>query len=723
MFKHLPALAALVLTCAAQTLYAQERTCSTMDVLQQEILENPARMEALQAIEDQTNLVLQSAERSSGSVITIPVVVHVVYNTSSENISDAQILSQINVLNQDFRRTNPDADGVWPQAADTEIQFCLATVDPSGNPTTGITRTSTSATSFSTANNMKFNSSGGKDAWPASSYLNIWVCDLSSGLLGYAQFPGGSASTDGVVCDYLYFGTIGTATAPFNKGRTTTHEVGHWLNLRHIWGDGGCTVDDFVSDTPLSDAPNYGCTIGHVSCSSTDMVQNYMDYSDDACMNLFTAGQTARMRALFSAGGARASLLSSAGCGSAPPPPPPPPSCTLNPLTLSITFDNYPSETSWSLLNDAGATVATGGPYGSQPAGSTLNIPLCVPNDCYTLTVNDSYGDGICCAYGSGSYTLTGPSGTLASGGSFTFSQSTNFCLGSTPAPTCSDGIQNGTETGVDCGGSCPPCPTGCVFTTINSNNFESGLGIWLLGSNARRSSADAAYANGTFCVRLRSRGTGSVMSTSNINLAAYNRVRFSFSFITRDFTSTTDDFFLQVSTNGGSTYSTVVTWRVGTDFSNLIRYNPSVTLVGTFTSNTRFRIRSDASNNRDHVYVDDVLIEACNGTLRDDGEAGEYVVEIGDEPAEIELFGSRMDLYPNPANQMVNIAFDTPSDADWQVIITDLTGKIMASETSFRQAGQHMLLVPTADWAPGIYLVHLSDGVQRLTGRISVVH
>ena len=149
----------------------------------------------------------------------------------------------------------------------------MATIDPNGAATNGITRTSTSVSAFGTNDEMKFNSSGGKDAWPASDYLNMWVCDISGGILGYAQFPGGNPATDGVVMDYQYFGTIGTATAPFDLGRTTTHEVGHWLNLRHIWGDGNCNADDFVSDTPTSDAANYGCATTHTSCNSLDMVQ------------------------------------------------------------------------------------------------------------------------------------------------------------------------------------------------------------------------------------------------------------------------------------------------------------------------------------------------------------------------------------------------------------------------------------------------------------------
>ena len=278
----------------------------------------------------------------SRALYNIPVVVHVVYNTTSENISDAQIQSQLAVLNKDFSKTNTDASGVpsvWQSiAANTDVQFCLATVDPNGNATHGITRTSTSVTSFSTNDNVKFNSSGGKNAWNAADYLNLWVCDLGGGVLGYAQFPGGPASTDGVVIDYQAFGTTGTAAAPFHLGRTATHEVGHWLNLYHIWGDDGssCSGTDNVSDTPNQADENYGCpAFPTVSCSNGpngDMFMNYMDYSDDACLLMFTNGQKARMQSLFASGGARYSLLASGGCGT----PPPPPGCGT-PAGLSAT--------------------------------------------------------------------------------------------------------------------------------------------------------------------------------------------------------------------------------------------------------------------------------------------------------------------------------------------------------------------------------------------------
>ncbi|MBV6653223.1 MAG: zinc metalloprotease, partial [Mameliella sp.] len=471
-----------------------QRICGiseNLEFLQQQF---PRIEEEREHIEKHTaRMLAQPSLRSVDGTITIPVVVHVVYNTASENISMAQIQSQIDVLNDDFRRLNADASSTpsdfQPIAADSEIEFCLATVDPQGNPTDGVTRTQTSSSSFGTNNTVKFSSSGGQDAWPADQYMNFWVCDISGGILGYAQFPGGPASTDGIVVDYLYFGTIGTATAPFDLGRTATHEVGHYLNLRHIWGDGNCNVDDLVADTPRAGNPNYtggSCNYpGPNSCNEgpgdlPDMFQNYMDYSDDGCMNLFTLGQKVRMRALFEPGGFRESLINSTACGPITPPtcddgiqngdeegvdcggsvcaPCP---CNQPDLALSITLDNYPEETTWSITNAQGATVASGGPYGNLPDGSTVNESFSLNGGDYTFTINDSYGDGICCSYGNGSYTLTDSDGAIiASGGNFNSSESTAFCT-DPPTATCDDGIQNGGETGVDCGGpNCPACPT-----------------------------------------------------------------------------------------------------------------------------------------------------------------------------------------------------------------------------------------------------------------------
>lgn len=313
---------ALVCLCLLSSLSAiSQRNCGTMEHLEHLKEHHPRSEEQMEKIEEHTNRFVQNySQNKSGQVITIPVVVHVVYNTNGENISDNQVQSQIDVLNEDFRRTNADASNTPSyfsnSADDMEIEFCLASYDPNGNPTSGITRTYTSNSSFSTNDNVKYDNSGGKNAWPADQYLNIWVCDLSGGTLGYAQFPGsGSAATDGVVINYKYFGRNGSAQAPFNKGRTATHEVGHWLNLRHIWGDGGCSYDDYVNDTPIASQSHYGCPSWPTStCSSYDMYMNYMDYVDDACMNMFTTGQKTRMHAQFAPGGYRESLLSSTAC-------------------------------------------------------------------------------------------------------------------------------------------------------------------------------------------------------------------------------------------------------------------------------------------------------------------------------------------------------------------------------------------------------------------------
>jgi len=282
------------------------RQCGTMAVHFRLLETDPSFRQRQTDLERATAQRMISRAAFRPGVTTIPVVVHVVYNTASENISKAQINSQIAVLNKDFRATNPDKSkvpAVWKGlVTDARIQFVLASKDPLGKKTIGITRTKTSRTSFGTGDTVKFKSSGGADAWPAKMYLNIWVCTLSGGLLGYAQFPGGPAETDGVVILNTAFGTMGTAKAPFNLGRTATHEIGHWLNLRHIWGDTeDCSGTDFVADTPNAVGPNYGKpTFPHVSCSNGpngDMFMNYMDYVDDAAMFMFTTQQVLRIQA------------------------------------------------------------------------------------------------------------------------------------------------------------------------------------------------------------------------------------------------------------------------------------------------------------------------------------------------------------------------------------------------------------------------------------------
>lgn len=254
------------------------------------------------------------ANSTADVVYTIPIVVHVLYNNANQNISDAQILSQIEILNKDYRLLNNNFSSTpsafVPLAGDALIQFALAKKDPKGLPTNGITRTFTNTAAFEFNDNMKSAKTGGVDPWNTTKYLNIWVCELTNDVLGFAYPPGAPANIDGVVINYKSFGNTGNVSYPFDLGRTATHEIGHYLNLKHIWGDSNCG-DDGVNDTPTQKTSNSQCpSYPHPTCSNnSDMYVNFMDYTYDACMTMFSKGQVSRMRTALEVG--RVSLLTS----------------------------------------------------------------------------------------------------------------------------------------------------------------------------------------------------------------------------------------------------------------------------------------------------------------------------------------------------------------------------------------------------------------------------
>jgi len=489
----------------SSNLFAQ-RTCAAHDHMLDQLKESPKMMQKSAELENYTKQFIKNfASFKATETRTIPVNVIVIYANSQQNISLAQIESQITVLNRDYGGTNPDLSSVPAEftgvtSSGTGIQFVLSNVE----------RHSNSTANWGTNDAMKV-------AYPPTSpstTLNMWICNIGGGILGYAQFPGGAASTDGVVFSPQYCGSSDFddgsfyLSAPFDKGRTATHEVGHYLNLRHIWGDGNCSATDYVDDTPSAAAANYNCpTHPSASCSSNDMFMNYMDYVDDACMYMFSDGQEARMWACLnstrsdlgtpggnvpptanangpytgdpavaisfsSAGssdpdGSIASYLWDFGDGST--------STLANPshtyasagsynvsltvtdnegatgtdnttatvgsfcsgvsacdgaIAFTLVTDRYASETSWTLKNSAGTTIESGSGYSNN---TTYNINWNLAEGEYTFTINDSYGDGICCSYGSGSYTLKDGCGTtLVTGGNFGSTESTVFCTGTT---------------------------------------------------------------------------------------------------------------------------------------------------------------------------------------------------------------------------------------------------------------------------------------------------
>jgi hypothetical protein len=289
-----------------ESVTATQRQCSSNDVLESQMNADPSLRQRINDIEEFTQRVVANPQqyRLVNGVIEIPVVFNVLYKTTAQNVSQAQLQSQVDVLNEDFSATNADYNLTSTynsvKSGNIAVRFVLDLVK----------RRSTTKTSWTTNDAMKKSASGIAPTSPTTK-LNIWVCNMGGGILGYAQFPGGSSSTDGVVLDDNATGRTGTAAAPFHKGRTATHEVGHWMNLRHIWGDATCGNDQ-VGDTPLHNTANYGCpAAGHLStCSGTpvEMTMNYMDYSDDACMYMFSLGQEARMLAVFAVGGPRNSF-------------------------------------------------------------------------------------------------------------------------------------------------------------------------------------------------------------------------------------------------------------------------------------------------------------------------------------------------------------------------------------------------------------------------------
>ncbi len=331
------------LTNAQQTITDPPRTCETMEQDSINKIRYPKRR-TLDDFEDairQRMKEIQAREKASGrtqsAILSIPIVVHIVHNGeaigSGTNLSKAQVQSQIDVLNEDFRR-KPGTPGFNnnPVGADIEIEFCLSPVDQHGVALSepGIHRYNGNKSSW-TREEIE-GSLKSSTIWNPNLFYNIWTVKFggtSSNLLGYAQFPdqsglkglnetGGSASTDGVVIQYSSFGSTDKGSfpvmqAPYNKGRTLSHETGHWLGLRHIWGDGNC-ADDFVSDTPPAASESRGCPVGRFSCGATNMVENYMDYTNDVCMNIFTIGQKTRIRAVMDLSPRRKSLLAANLC-------------------------------------------------------------------------------------------------------------------------------------------------------------------------------------------------------------------------------------------------------------------------------------------------------------------------------------------------------------------------------------------------------------------------
>lgn len=730
-----------------------QRNCASFEHLQQQLARDPqmaARMESIERFTREHPTPMNPFMRGT-PVYVIPVVVHVLWNTSAQNISDAQIQSQIDALNRDYQLLNADSTSV-PTAfkgllADCQIQFCLAKRDPNGATSTGIIRKQTTKTSFSADNDdAKSNSTGGDNAWTASKYLNLWVVpDItsggSSGILGYAQFPGGAAATDGVVIGYKYFGTTGTVVSPYNKGRTATHEVGHWLNLRHIWGDEpACAADDLVNDTPLQADKNFGCPTFPLrdACTTSGngvMFMNYMDYTDDACMYMFTNGQKSRMYGVLQTGGARASITSSDGCvpvsgGSCAAPS----GLTASGLTTTsaslswtavsgaLSYDvDYKATSSTTWIGLAAGTTATSASVSGLTAGTSYD---------WRVRTNCS---GTSSAYTTGQFTTTSGSSGCAS------NYEANETLAAAAAIATNTGISAAIGTSTD--------KDWYKFTLSSTSNLNITL------TNLAGDYDIVLYnASGTEIKRSENSGTtGEAISNANtaagtyyLQVYGYNgafsaTVCYSLN-VGATTVSTTCPSSYDVSTNG--TTSGAAQIPLNTDIKGTIspsgdldHYKFVITTGGTITL-TLTTLPADYDLRLYNSAGTQVAISQNSGTT---GETINYTAAAGTYYARVYGYNNannatscytlkvatgtasrqdiqyvekggpvKVDIYPNPARKMLNIAV-SDQEGRSEIRVSDINGRrlIVQPVASINNA------VDIQKLAKGVYFIQVvtSDG------------
>ncbi|MBK7378544.1 MAG: PKD domain-containing protein [Ignavibacteriales bacterium] len=684
--------------------------CGSMEVLDRLMKEDPTLKDRMQQIEmDMQNRIISGEGQFTGGVIRrIPVVVHVVYKTTAQNISDAQVQSQITVLNEDYRKMfGTNGYNTNPVGADTEIEFYLATTDPNGNPTNGITRRLTTVTSFSTNDNVKRTANGGTDPWDPAHYLNLWVCNLGSGLLGYAQFPGGPSATDGVVCLYSAFGTTGTVNPPFHLGRTATHEIGHYLNLYHTF-QGGCSAPgDYCDDTPFVSAPNYGCPTGHVSCSSVDMVENYMDYTDDACMNIFTINQSSRENATLD--GTRSTLWTTGGGGGTNPV-----AVANGPyagiegtaINFSSTGSNDPDGSIVGYLWNFGDgnTSTSANPSYTYAAAGTYNVSL-------TVTDNDGF---------TGTANTTATISTVGGNPVVIYSEGFELAGSEVPGANWSSSDLNGTS-GLDYWGD-------------QSSGAKIHSGSWSVYCADFSNKAGQVYDNNmnTYATKL-----------TGLGVSGYTDVEFSFWLYYK--TKNSADYVALEYLNSSGTWVEAQRWSGtgGTTWSQKV-----FTLTGFTTFSFRFRFYSNGSGLSEGAYFDDIELSGVparfsENVLADqeqqviEKQFGRHFIQASlnrneMKPAEelVNDFYSlnddevtlnkpvesiteyKLSNYPNPFNPSTVIRYEIPAETHVSLKVYDILGNEVANlvdET--KSVGSYNAVFDAADLAGGVYIYRLATG------------
>ncbi|MEZ4775826.1 MAG: T9SS type A sorting domain-containing protein [Bacteroidia bacterium] len=640
---------------------------------------------------------------SRGTIYQIPIVVHVVYNTPDQNITDAQVQSQIDVLNEDFRRLNADTVNTpapfKPVAGDAEIEFCLAAYDPAGNPSSGITRTSTNKSVFSLgSDDIKSAATGGADPWPQTDYLNVWVGPLGGGLLGYAAPPGGSGS--GVVIGPEYFGRVGTNLDPsFDLGRTATHEIGHWLSLAHTWGGGGCANDDGISDTPVQDQANFGCqTFPHISCPSEvngDMFMNYMDYSDDDCFNLFTKGQATAMRAMFAPGGPLVSFLTSGGCQKA----------GFNDLGVEAILDPAGDQCGGKsqaeiVLKNYGQNVVNSAEIKYELDGNLIAINF------WTGALSPG-----------ASQIVTFPSFTVSIG-THSFRAYSTKPNGSADIDTSNDTLSSTFEA-LNNAGMPIPYFEGFESGIFPPQNWQmtnsDNLTTWQPAPIGRSGSGSAFMDNYNYS----SFGEADELLSPGLDLTPFEKVGMSFHLAyaryaeNSGFTDT-----LEVWGSGDCGKNFKLLWKkYGNDLSTTAATTSSFVPLSAsqwrqewvdltdFTDSTYVVIKfRHITNYENNLYIDNINITEIFSLDIDDA------LTVGD-----------LVLSPNPASQEVNLSYDARTGGNIQVSLIDLNGRQLLSKTFSASTGTNQFALPLTQLAAGIYFVRLSSENGEIVKKLAV--
>jgi Pregnancy-associated plasma protein-A/Secretion system C-terminal sorting domain len=631
-----------------------------------------------------------------------------VYRTTVQNISDAQAQSQIDILNADFAGLNADSTliptGFKPLFGKSQIRFCLAVRDPQGNPTTGILRKLTTTTTFNTNDGVKSNATGGSDAWATNKYLNLWCCNLGTSLLGYAQFPGGAAATDGVAINYRYFGNSPATNAPFNKGRTATHEVGHWMGLYHIWGDANCGNDQ-ISDTPTQQAANSGCpTFPKVTCSNGangDMFMNYMDYVDDGCMQMFSKGQMTKMASVMAT--TRASLASSDGCL-------PVTLAALDASVQSITslgvtacatavtpvfvFKNYgttpitTAELEYTVDGGAAVSYTYNGNLASL-ATTTITMPTSatLATGAHSVVINIVSINGVPDANTTTANTLT-QAATITGGGVPVIEVVEGFAGGFAATGftiTNDDNLRTWKDTTAFTLTPKSAYMDNFNYSTGNGKKDDFALPVTNMSGKTYQLDFDVAYTyysvDGTDCGTAQ---TG-VCSYDTLVVLLSNNCGATFSEVYRK----QKDLLKTAPSKQTAFYPTATQWR-----------HETIILTGAANSPEAIVKFRNISNYENNLYIDNINLAEIVST-------------------ESATFNAKFALQPNPATNEVRIGYASETTENATIEVFDALGKRLESITWEVQSGSNNYVLNTTALPSGIYNVVLrganKQGVQKL--------